>query len=207
MKTSQKTAKGGFLKELKSSFEAFGDDFTQNAKSSLSDTFNDFNSQLFGANSPQSPDRTRSMDNPFAPERFGNFKQEKKEPKRIRRSEVVFNYLERQEQQRLNSEMQHLMREVKREVDMLKVQNQGLVNDISKLALSEVPKNAGIYHLRFIEFVIKLLQTIHKQISEGRLWLQATAGKKQQRSYRALAKKKGTSYSKSQELTQANIPG
>jgi len=208
MKTSQKTGKSGLLKEIKSSFESLGDDFVSGAKQSAGSVFGDLNSQLFGSAPLPPTDRMGNMDNPFSRERFGgDFRQEKKEPKRIRRSEVVFNYLERQEQSRLNSEIQQLMREVKREVDLLKVQNAGLVSDISKLALTEVPKNAGIYHLRFMEFVIKLLQTIRKQVSEGRLWLQTGRAKHNARSFRALAKRKGTQFSQSRELTQANLPG
>jgi len=207
MKTSQKTGKSGLLKELKDSFETFGDDFVAGAKNTVKDSFSDFNSQLFGGNVPPAPDRMGNADNPFGREPFGGRMPEKKEPKRIRRSEVVFNYLERQEQSRLNSEIQQLMREVKREVDLLKVQNSGLVADISKLTLNEVPKSAGIYHLRFMEFVIKLLQAIRKQVSEGRLWLQTGTAKRQARSFRALAKRKGTQFSQSRELTQANLPG
>jgi len=207
MKTSQKAGKGGILKEIKNDLESLGNDFVGGTKSAVNDSLADFNKQFFGESAFPPSNLLDSPDSFFGRESFGGRAVEKKEPKRIRRSEVVFNYLERQEQSRLNTEIQNLMREVKREVDLLKVQNSGLLNDISKLTLVEVPKNAGIYHLRFMEFVIKLLKALRKQISEGRLWLQTGNTKRQQRSFRALAKKKGTKFSQSQELTQANLPG
>ena len=208
MKTSQKVGKNSLLKEVRESFQNLGDEFAGDVKDSARDAFADFNSQLFGGNAPKTPDYLNNPDSPFGLDSFGGRAQkEKKEPKRIRRSEVVFNYLERQEHSRLNNEIQQLMNVVKHEVDLLKVQNSGLVSDISKLTMGEIPKNSGIYHLRFLEFIVKLLQAIRKKVSEGRLWLQTGASKRKQRSFRALSKKKGTQYSQSRELTQANIPG
>ena len=90
---------------------------------------------------------------------------------------------------------------------MLKIENSGLVNDISKLTVEGLPTKPGIYHLRFLEFIIKILRTIRKKVSEGRLWLDASFEKKNKKKFRSLAKSKGTRFSMSKELTQANTPG
>lgn len=132
---------------------------------------------------------------------------EKKEPKRIRRSEVVFNYRERREEAKLNSELSQLMREVNNEIELLKKEDQSLVSDVSKITLAEIPEKAGVYHLRFLEFVIKLLKSIRHKISEGKLWLQVSFEKKKQKRFWMLAKHKGTKFSMSKELSQANNPG
>lgn len=197
MKTSQKGNKGSLLKEIKDSFENIGDDLWQDSQNAFKNSMSDINSQLFGAN--------ESLTSPEFP--WQQNQQEKKEPKRIKRTEVVFNYLERQEQSRLNQELSQLMKEVKKEVDMLKLQDKALVNDISKLAIAEIPKNAGIYHLRFLEFIIKLLRSIRQKITEGRLWLQTSFEKKNKKKFWKMAKSKGTKFSMSKELTQANMPG
>ena len=197
MKTSQRAGKSSILKEVKDSFEAVGSDILQDTRDSAKSMFGDLNSQLFGG-----------PDNSYSQERTQTgFTQEKKEPKRIRRTEIIFNYLEKQEQSRLNSEISHLMKEVKKEIDMLKLQDKALIEDVSKLTMGELPKNAGIYHLRFLEFIVKLLRSLRQKISEGRLWLQTTFDKKKQKKFRHMAKSKGTKFSLSKELTQANIPG
>ncbi|OGK66327.1 hypothetical protein A2313_03515 [Candidatus Roizmanbacteria bacterium RIFOXYB2_FULL_41_10] len=197
MKTSQKAGKSSILKEVKDSFESIGSDIMQDTRDSAKSMFGDLNSQLFGGH-----------DNAFNHESFqSGFTQEKKEPKRIRRTEIVFNYLEKQEQSRLNSEISNLMKEVKKEIEMLKLQDKALINDVSKLVVTDLPKDAGIYHLRFLEFIVKLLRSLRQKISEGRLWLQTTFDKKKQKKFRQMAKSKGTKFSLSKELTQANIPG
>jgi hypothetical protein len=189
MKTSQKTGKSNLKKELTDSFEHLGQDFSKQTQDAFSESLKDINSQLFGG-----------IESKVDP-------QEKKEPKRIRRTEVVFNYLEKQEQSKLNSEISGLMKEVKKEIEMLKLQDKALVEDVSKLSVMELPKNAGIYHLRFLEFIIKLLRSLRSKISEGRMWLQASFQKKKQKKFWQLAKRKGTKFSMSNELTQANTPG
>ena len=207
MKTSQKSGKAGILKEVKDSFENLGDDFLANLRNSAKSSAADINSQLFGSYSPAEDDHEASRDS-FSEEFLNpNFRQEKKEPKRIRKTEIVFNYLEKREQHRLSSEISQLMDSVKTEIEMLKMEDKSLVNDISKLSINEMPKNPGIYHLRFLEFIIRLLRTIRQKISEGRLWLQTTSSKRMQKKFRHLAKTKGTKFSMSNELTQANTPG
>ncbi len=203
MKTAHKNAKGGVLKEIKNTFESFSDDFWSNSKDAVKNSFSDFGSQLFGGKGWE------PGDNQSPPERFDPFKrkEEKKEPTRVRRTEVVFNYMERQEKNRIHNEIKELIKQVKKEVEQIKLEDKALVNDITKLTMSEVPKDAGIYHLRFLEFIIKLLQSIRKKVSEGRMWLSATFEKKKQKKFWRMAKSKGTKFSMSKELTQSSIPG
>jgi hypothetical protein len=215
MKTSQKTAKGGALKELRQFGEEFRDDFLDQGKKAVGGALSDFGSQLFGDyGSQQKPDNNPfgSMDrmNPFdrGPESFGRFgKQEKKEPKRARKIEVVFNRSEFMAERAVMNQIKELIKQVKNEVEALKMQDAALVKDIAALSINEMPERAGIYHLRFLEFVIKLLQGIRKKVSEGRMWLAATFDKKNAKKHKGRSKSLGTQFSMSRELTQSTNPG
>ncbi len=141
------------------------------------------------------------------PTKEGFPKSERTEPVRVRRTEVLFNRSESLEQSRVRHELQELINEVQRQLKALKTQDKALAEDISKLVLEGVPEKPGLYHVRFFEFVLKLLQAISKRINEGHMWLNATFEKKKKRRFWFMAKKSGTSFSRSNELTQANIPG
>lgn len=195
MKTSQKAHKTNLLKELKESFEGQSNWGTDNLNVS-SNRWPNFDSQLFGDENYLVPETPWQQTRP-----------ERQEPKRIRRTEVVFNYLERQTQAQLNHELKQLTEVVKKELDSVKTQTSGLVSDVSRITVEELPQQAGIYHLRFLEFIVKLLRSIRTRISEGRLWLQTTFEKKNKKKFWKLAKSKGTKFSLSKELTQANQPG
>lgn len=209
MNTFKKSSKGGILEEVRTGFESLGGDMFQTSKQAVKDSFSDINSQFMASPSPFKPETNQDSLSTFNPEQFANFGRniEKKEPKRIRKSEIIFNLTERREQARISNEIRELMKVVKQEVELLKAQDQGLINDLSKLTLSELGAQPGIYHLRFLEFIIRLLRTIRKKVSEGRLWLQSTFQKKKAKKFRGLAKSKGTKFSMSKELSQANIPG
>lgn len=230
MKTSQKSGKASILEQLR----GFGDDLWESGTSAVKDSFSDVDGQIFGG---KNLDKTKKpndrfggqfsgMDNPFGngmdpfssmdKDPFAEFgkmpefgaqnpfgKQEKKEPVRIRRQEVLFN---RQEQS-IMQEMRMLLKEVKKELDAVKVQEASLVSDITKLTLNDSNEKPGIYHLRFLEFIIKLLRSIRKKISEGRMWLDASYQKKKQKGFRGKARKHGTSFSMSKEVSQSNLPG
>jgi len=179
MKTSQKTSKSNVLKEIKGSLSE---------QYPLAEMPN-FNSDLFKSLS-------QKEEQPIL-----------REPKRIRRTEIVFNYSEKKEQVELNKQLSEMINQVKKELSLLKKEDKALVDDISKVTMVDLPKNAGVYHLRFLEFIIKLLQSIRLKISEGRLWLQTTFEKKSKKKFWQMAKTKGTKFSMSRELTQANTPG
>ncbi|MCR4326827.1 MAG: DUF5660 domain-containing protein [Candidatus Roizmanbacteria bacterium] len=132
---------------------------------------------------------------------------ERTEPVRVRHSEVVFNRGETMEQARIRSELQRMIEHVQEQLKALKMQDQALAHDISKLVLEGVPEKPGMYHVRFFEFVSKLLDAVGKSLSKGKHWLDATFEKISRKKFRGKAKTHGTSFSRSNELTQANTPG
>ena len=197
MKTSQKTSKSQAYKEIKNNFEASEQNPSQDKQKPTSNLWSDIEQQFFGYKQSQ------SERHPFGRES----KSEQKEPQKVRRTEIIFNYQEKQEQVKVSQEIESLMKQVKQELELLKTQDKALSHDISKLTVEGVPQKAGIYHLRFLEFVIKLLWLLRQKVSESRMWLQISFEKKQQKKFWHLAKKKGTKFSMSKELSQSNLPG
>jgi hypothetical protein len=205
MKTSQKSSKGNALKEVKNSFESIGSDFWSGAKTAVKDSARDFNSQLFGGSDSASTDQYNPdrFNRPFSTE-----KQEKKEPVRTRRTEVVFNYEERRAQAEIHKQIKELIGEVRKEMKALQTEQKGLLRDVSFITIQETSADkVGLYHLRFLQFIIQLLRSIRKKVSEGKMWLEVSFEKKRKKNFIALSKSKGTKFSKSNELTQSNIPG
>jgi hypothetical protein len=66
-----------------------------------------------------------------------------------------------------------------------------------------MPEKLGVYHVRFLEIILKILQSIKLKINESGTWLEAMRSKRAKRgsAFMANSKKKGTQYSMSQELT------
>ncbi|PJE62669.1 hypothetical protein COU88_03740 [Candidatus Roizmanbacteria bacterium CG10_big_fil_rev_8_21_14_0_10_39_6] len=199
MVAAKKKTSSGIAEQLKN----LGKDFFEQGKDAIRGARDDVASQLLDDNF-DSPDIYG--ENPFLHgARMGS--KDRKEPIRVIKSEVLFNRQEVQEKQSIRQELNSLIENVRRELELLKVQDKGLSEDISKLVLQNNPEKPGIYHIRFFQFVIKLLSALRKRISEGRMWLDVAFEKKKKKKFWSLAKKKGTSFSRSSELSQSNLPG
>lgn len=112
------------------------------------------------------------------------------------------------EEERQISEIKELIKAIKQEVESIKKADSALmseVKDIEKLTIDTLPERPGIYHVRFLEIVLKVLQTLKLKISESGTWMEALRSKKAKRgsAFAANTKKKGTQYSMSQELSNA----
>lgn len=112
------------------------------------------------------------------------------------------------EEERQISEIKELIKAIKQEVESIKKADSALmseVKDIEKLTIDTLPEKPGIYHVRFLEIVLKVLQTLKLKISESGTWMEALKSKKAKRgsAFAANTKKKGTQYSMSQELSNA----
>ncbi|MCR4329163.1 MAG: DUF5660 domain-containing protein [Candidatus Roizmanbacteria bacterium] len=200
MVAAKKKTSSGIAEQLKS----LGNDFFEQGRDAVKGARNDVASQLLDDDNFDSPDIYG--ENPFASVSSMD-KKDRKEPIRVIKSEILFNRQEVQEKQSIRQELNSLIENVRRELELLKVQDKGLSEDISKLVLQNNPEKPGIYHIRFFQFVIKLLHALRKRISEGRMWLDVAFEKKKKKKFWGLAKKKGTSFSRSSELSQSNLPG
>ena len=127
-------------------------------------------------------------------------KAERKLP--FRKEFTLFNY---HEDIFVKKQVEKLMAEVRQEIKALKKANQSFeakMKDIERIALQSIPKNPGIYHVRFFEIILKILKSMRAKIGESRTWLEALSSKKKKRGslFAFRAKKKGTRYSLSEEL-------
>ena len=115
---------------------------------------------------------------------------------------TLFNY---HEDIFVKKRVEKLMIEVRQEIEALQKANQSFeakIKEIEKIALQPLPKNPGIYHIRFFEIILKILKSMRAKIGESRTWLEALSSKKKKRGslFAFRAKKKGTQYSLSEEL-------
>lgn len=135
-------------------------------------------------------------------------RKEKTQPPTSRREFSIFNYQEHYERETVKRQIKELTELIKREVEFIKKSGSVLINEVAnieKLTIDSLPEKPGIYHIRFLEIVLRILQTLRLKIGESKTWMQALITKKKKRGslFLALSKKKGTQYSLSQELQSA----
>lgn len=133
------------------------------------------------------------------------FETQNKPTQKSRREFSLFNYNEYYEKELIKKEIKALTEQIKREIDILKKADASLLNDIKdiqNMSLNEMSEKPGIYHVRFLEVVLRILRTLREKVGESRTWLQAMTSKRKKRGslFANLSKKKGTQYSLSQEL-------
>jgi len=139
----------------------------------------------------------------------GAERKEQKQPSLPQRKEFsVFNYQEYYERDIVKKQIKELTENVKKELELIKKANKSLVNevkDIENLTINDLPEKPGIYHVRFLEIIVNILRALRAKINESNTWMQALTSKKKKRGslFAARAKKKGTQYSLSQELSSA----
>ncbi len=132
---------------------------------------------------------------------------EKKKP--IRKIErTLFRWTDYREQVVVKRKIEQLIQEIRAEAEALKKTTASItaeVKEIEKIALERLPEKVGVYHVRFLEIILKLVKSLRAKASESKTWLEALLTRKKKRGslFLALAKKKGTQYSLSEELKMA----
>ncbi len=116
---------------------------------------------------------------------------------------TVFSFRDVEEERQI-SEIKELIQAIKQEVENIKRADKALMSevaDIEGLTINSLPEKPGIYHVRFLEIVLKVLQALKLKINESGTWMEALRTKKAKRgsAFMANSKKKGTQYSMSQE--------
>lgn len=120
---------------------------------------------------------------------------------------TLFNFRDVEEDRQMK-EIKELIEQIRQEVKMIKKADNALmseVSDIEKLTIDTLPEKPGIYHVRFLEVVLKVLELLRSKINESGTWMEALMSKKAKKgsAFAATSKKKGTQYSMSQELSNA----
>jgi len=133
---------------------------------------------------------------------------EKKPVPGMKREFNVFSYQNYHETTIVQNQIKELVEQIRKEVQYLQKADKALLNevkDIEKISIDSLPEKPGIYHVRFLEIVLRVLRTLREKVGESRTWLQALTSKKKKRGslFASNSKKKGTQYSLSQELNTA----
>lgn len=192
--------------ENATSLKGFGSSLVDNTTQSFKDLGTGMFDQLFGLDKTN---KSADLSNDFSQQSNeyqkgyeDALKQQENKPVLPDRK-TLYSFGEQQEQQQM-AEIRELIKAIKQEVDAIKRADSammGEVRDIEKLTLDSVPAKAGIYHVRFLELVLKVLQTLRAKLSESSTWMEALHSKKakQGSAFAARSKKSGTQYSMSEE--------
>lgn len=134
--------------------------------------------------------------------------QPKELKKRIQKEANLFNYQNHHENVVVREQVKQLIEQIRQEVLYIKKADKSLLNevkDIEKFTLETVSEKSGIYHVKFLEIVLRILRSVRMKVGESRTWLQAMMSKKKKRGslFASRSKKQGTAYSMSQELSNA----
>jgi len=123
----------------------------------------------------------------------------------MRKEFSLFSYQEYYEKELVKKQIKELVEQIRKEIELIKKADKALlsqVSDIENITVEQLPEKPGIYHVRFLEIVLRILQSLRQKIGESKTWLTAMISRKKKRGslFLALSKKKGTLYSLSQEL-------
>lgn len=105
----------------------------------------------------------------------------------------------------LAQEVEAVRTELKKTVEELKELNTAVV-EVEK-AVAQTPVKAGKYHLSFFARLRAILRLFRQQVSESRVWLEASFAKKRKRQYWFMFKKHGTTFGLSSERVIATQAG
>jgi vacuolar-type H+-ATPase subunit I/STV1 len=182
------------LEDNPNSLRNLGQSFMQEAGNAVTKFGGDFFDQFFGNNAENKNEQTL-QNNPEQQQTFRPVSNE-----RI----TIFSLREQRESREIQ-QIKELLKQIKQEIKAIKAADAALkeqLKDAEKLTIEVDPK-AGIYHINFLEVVLKLLHTARTKIGESSAWLSAMQSKKSKRgsAFAARSKKHGTQYSQSQELT------
>ncbi len=133
-------------------------------------------------------------------------KEEVKKP--VKKEANLFNYQSHHENVIVRDQIQRLIEQIRQEVQAIKKADSSLLNeihDIEKFTMDTLSEKPGVYHVKFLEIVLRILQGVRQKIGESKTWMSALMSKKKKRGslFAARSKKQGTAYSMSQELSNS----
>lgn len=195
---SQNTSKSAnTLETLKN----LGSSVAQNTADSFKDMGTGMIDQLFGGFSPDSNKDYDSLE--------AQNKQTQNENKpTLQREKNLFNYQAHHESTVVTEQIKRLVEQIKQEIEYIKRADKALLNevsDIQKISMESISQKPGVYHIRFLEIVLRTLRLLRAKIGESKTWMQALMSKKKKRGslFAARSKKSGTQYSLSQEISSS----
>lgn len=141
-------------------------------------------------------------------EELKQFEGHKEAKKVVKKEANLFNYQSHHENVIVRDQIKKLIEQIRQEVQYIKKADSSLMNevrDIEKFTLETLSEKPGIYHVKFLEIVLRILQSVRMKVGESRTWMSALMNKKKKRgsAFASRSKKQGTAYSMSQELSNS----
>ncbi len=130
-----------------------------------------------------------------------------KEPHKNTRETLVFSHARNRENEEVLKESQVILSKLKEQINILEKSEKGLVSEISKVKVEQMPAKAGIYYLRFLEWLITVVRELRMKVEDGKAWLQTFNQRKKKVGYWKMYKKHGTTFGLSHERTLATQTG
>ncbi len=181
----------------------WGDDHPEKVKSSTPASIG-FNDQLKGLLNPDNMFQQLFGEQNKA-EIEGN--QTLKESRKKTQETLVFSHTKNREQEEVLKESQIILSKLKEQINILEKKEKGLVTEISKVKVEQMPPKAGIYYLRFLEWLITVVRELRMKVEDGKAWLQTFNQRKKKVGYWKMYKKHGTTFGLSHERTLATQTG
>lgn len=119
----------------------------------------------------------------------------------------VFSFEAHRERVEAQREITQLIAEIKREITILQSRQKVLISETAKVIVEALPENPGVYHVNFLEWILKMLRDLKKQVTESSSWLSVLKSRRQQKGYWRMLKKHGTQWGMSSERGLATSAG
>lgn len=137
-----------------------------------------------------------------------NTKYQEKKSSQGANETVIFSRAKSHEDKIIDQETAQILNELKKQVSILEKSEKALSKEIAKVKVEQLPAKAGIYYLRYFEWMIAVVRGLRLKIEEGRAWLAAfNQRSKKKMGYWQKYKKHGTTFGLSQERSLATQTG
>lgn len=120
---------------------------------------------------------------------------------------LVFSRTVKEQEQQIYKETTMVLQRLKEQVTILEKSNKGLVSEMSKVKVEQIPQKSGIYYIRFLEWLLTVVRQMRMKVEDGRAWLATFTQKKKKMGYWKMYKKHGTTFGLSHERSLATQTG
>lgn len=120
-----------------------------------------------------------------------------------------FHHLDRREgEHEIAKETRELLKEIGKQVKLLQKSEKKLEGELAKVSVDKAPTKAGIYYIRFFEWLLTVIRQLRMKVEESSSWLSEFNGRgKKKKGYWGMFKKHGTTFGMSNERSLATSAG
>jgi len=104
-------------------------------------------------------------------------------------------------------EVQRKIEEILKEIKILAKSVDKINQEVGKVAMTEMPSRAGVYHLNFFEFILKTIRKARENVDDSGICLRLFKSRKGEKEYWSMFKKHGTTFGLSYERSVSTQTG